>query len=58
MELLYINFLNREVHYFDEQYYFIINYIIGEKITIHSNAGLCLYCLKNIDKFKNDEIVY
>ena len=57
MELLYVDniILDRQCN--DEFYYFVLNYIIGEKVSIHSNIGFYFYVLKNIDKLSTDELI-
>lgn len=56
MELLYVDNIIIERQYYDEFYYFILNYIIGEKVDIHSNIGFYIYCMKNIDKVNAEEL--
>ncbi|MEI6820301.1 MAG: hypothetical protein WCL51_00075 [Bacteroidota bacterium] len=40
-----------------EYYYFIINYLIGEKIQMHSNFGFYMHVVKNINKLSKYELV-
>jgi len=56
MELLYIdNFIDKG-QYESEYYHFILNYLIGDKIHIHSNFGLYLYGTINANKLTNNEL--
>ena len=57
MELLYVDNMLVEKQYENEYFYFIINYLIGEKIYIHSNFGFYLYVIKNANKLTKKEIV-
>jgi len=57
MELLYINDVKDDKQLDEEVFYFIVNYIISENITIHSNVGFGLKMFKNIDYFSDDEVM-
>ena len=57
MDLLYIDHMLVEKQYKNEYFYFIINYLIGEKVYIHSNFGFYLYVMKNADKLSKKEFV-
>ena len=57
MELLYVDNIVLDRQNEDEFYYFVLNYIIGEKVNIHSNVGFYLYVLINIDKLSTEEII-
>ena len=47
MELLYIDLITKNIQFKSEYYYFIVNYIIGKKISIHSNIGFYNFINKN-----------
>jgi len=55
MELLYTENIHSEIQINAEYYYFIINYIIGQKVNIHSNIGFYFHVVKNINKFREYE---
>ena len=57
MELLYVNYVMNDKQLDEEVFRFVVNYIISENITIHSNVGFSLKMLKNIDYLTDDEIL-
>ncbi|MEI6820302.1 MAG: hypothetical protein WCL51_00080 [Bacteroidota bacterium] len=57
MELLYINDVKDDKQLDEEVFYFIVNYIISENVTIHSNVGFGLEMFKKIDCFSDDEVM-
>ena len=57
MKLLYPNTFMRFKQLDYEYYYFVTNYIVGEKIYMHSTIGYFIYVVKNINKFNSNQIV-
>ncbi|MEI6820303.1 MAG: hypothetical protein WCL51_00085 [Bacteroidota bacterium] len=57
MELLYVDNITKEFQYENEYYYFVFNYIIGKRVHLHSNVSFCFHVIKNISKFKENEIL-
>jgi len=57
MELLYPNTFMKHNQLDYEYYYFVMNYIVGEKTYIHSTIGYFFYVVKNIKKFNNNQLV-
>ena len=57
MELLYADFIYEDIQYQNEFCYFVFNYLIGEKVQIHSNVGFFMYVLKNINNLNDDEVI-
>lgn len=57
MELLYINYVINDKQLDEEVFRFVVNYIISENITVHSNVGFTFKMFKNIDSLTDDEIL-
>lgn len=57
MELLYVNVIKDDKQLDEEVFCFIANYLISEKVTIHSNVGYALKMFKNINNLSDDEIL-
>ena len=55
MELLYVDTIRSDIQIDSEYYHFIINYIVGQKVNIHSNVGFYFHVVKNINKLKEYE---
>ena len=57
MELFYIDNIVNNDQFDAEYYYFIINYLIGEKIHIHSNFGMYIYGTINANQLTQIELI-
>ena len=57
MELLYVELITTNKQSRSEYYYFLVNYIIGERIYIHSNTGFNIFINKNYTKISLSDFI-